>query len=111
MTAGRLFVTVPCGPVFPIDKNVGHVRHFEPADIAGPLERAGLRVQRAMKWGFPFFNLYKHAINVRPESMSQAFLSSKRYSAGQKFLSQAVYAAFRLSLPWFGYQLFVTARR
>lgn len=111
LTGRVLVLSVPCGPLFALDRQVGHTRHFAPADIVPVLERAGLRVELAQRWGFPFFNLYKHAINLRPQAMAEAFLSDKPYSAGQKLLASAALAAFRLCLPWWGYQLFVVARR
>lgn len=111
LTGRVLILSVPCGPLFPIDRQVGHTRHFAPGDLVPALERGGLRVVLAQSWGFPFFNLYKHAINLRPQAMADAFLSDRPYTAGQKLLATAVLTAFRLCLPWWGYQLFVVACR
>lgn len=111
LTGKYLALTVPCGPLFPIDRMVGHTRHFQPNDIRAAFALAGLREERIEAWGFPFFNLYKHLINLRPETMSQAFLSDKPYSLSAKALSLLVYLSFRLSLPVAGYQLFAFASR
>ncbi|QWR78226.1 class I SAM-dependent DNA methyltransferase [Candidatus Magnetomonas plexicatena] len=111
MTRGRLIITVPCGPVFPIDRIVGHTKHFTVKEIQHAIEKAGLRVISIQRWGFPFFNLYKHAINVSPEKTMESFMSEKPYTWKHKLLSHAVHAAFKLCLPQGGYQLFAEAHR
>jgi len=111
MTNQWLLLTVPCGPLFEIDRRVGHVKHFNTAEIRQALSSAGLRAVKLQRWGFPFFNLYKHIINLASDMMCQSFLSSRGYSRRQKVLSSITYAAFRLSMPWWGYQLFVLATR
>ncbi len=105
MAQRHLIVTVPCGPLFPIDRMVGHTRHFSPEDLRAALPAAGLEEVRIVRWGWPFFNLYKHAINLSPERMSENFMSDKPYGPTQRLVAQAAYAAFRLSLPVWGYQL------
>lgn len=109
MTEQYLFITVPCGPVFEIDKMVGHKKHFQGDEIVSCLELHGLTVKKLQRWGFPFFNLYKHLININPHSMSKSFLSSARYTWKQKLLASATYAAFSMSIAHGGYQLFVMA--
>jgi SAM-dependent methyltransferase len=111
MTEQKLFITVPCGPLFEIDRRVGHTRHFSAHEIGAALQDAGLRVKRLECWGFPFFNLYKYAINISPDSMCKSFLSSNGYSLKQKLLASATYLAFKMSLPFGGYQLFAVAER
>lgn len=111
MTGRYLFVTVPCGPVYEIDRRVGHLRHFSPDEIGNAVTDAGLEVIRAQAWGWPFFNLYKKLINVNPDKMMDSFLSSKRYTFSQKALGELVYLSFRISLPIMGQQLFLSARR
>ena len=111
MTRRYLVVTVPCGPVFPIDRMVGHVRHPSPGDFIRPAASNGLEPVRLTRWGFPFFNLYKHVINLSPQRMAESFMSKNRYSKGQKLLAAVVYWAFQASLPIWGYQLVALFRR
>lgn len=106
-----LIVTVPCGPLFPIDRMVGHTRHFSPADIRAAMAGTGFAEVSVRRWGFPFFNLYKHAINWSPERMADSFMSEKPYSPAQKLVARLAYLAFRLSLPVWGYQLVAVYRR
>ncbi|MDP3791592.1 MAG: methyltransferase domain-containing protein [Candidatus Omnitrophota bacterium] len=111
MTGKWLFITVPCGPMFEIDRRVGHKKHFKPKEIEDALKNEGLDVIRLEAWGFPFFNLYKRMINLRPDKIRESFLSGKEYSFSQKILASATYAAFNLCLPKWGFQLFVMAGR
>lgn len=111
MTDKWLMITVPCGPLFEIDRRVGHTRHFKAEEISSALKNCGLKIIKIQRWGFPFFNIYKHAINISPDKMSEAFLSSSKYGIREKVISSATYAAFKLCLPWWGYQLFVMASR
>ena len=111
MTGKRLLITVPCGPLFPIDGKVGHVKHFKPEEIIEALAKVGFHVIKLQEWGFPFFNLYKHIINIWPDKMCDSFLSEQNYGFSQKALSYATYGAFKLCLPCWGYQMFVMASR
>lgn len=109
MTEKYLFITVPCGPVFEIDSMVGHKRHFHGDEIKSSLEMSGLKVIKLQRWGFPFFNLYKHLININPHGMSKSFLSSEKYTWKQKLLASVTYAAFSICMGCGGYQLFIMA--
>lgn len=111
MTGKRLFITVPCGPIFKIDRCVGHVRHFNIEDISTAFRDAGLKIEVLQCWGFPFFNLYKHAINIAPHKIIERFLSSKNYGVEQNAFSSLIYMTFKLCLPWWGYQMFVIASK
>lgn len=106
-----LLITVPCGPLFSIDCRVGHVRHFKSEEIVGALAKAGFRVVKLQQWGFPVFNIYKHVINIWPDEMCESFLSEQKYCFNKKILSYITYAAFKLCLPCWGYQMFVMSTR
>jgi len=106
-----LYLTAPCGPLFPIDARVGHTSHLDPRATRRTLEAEGMRVERCQAWGFPFFNLYKHAINLRPEAMERSFLDARDWGPGKKAVALAADVAFRCNLPFWGYQLFVKATR
>lgn len=111
MTNNWLYITVPCGPVFEIDRRVGHQRHFSPAEIYEALTAAGLTVIKLEAWGFPFFNIYKYLINLNPDRACNVFLSNRPYSFDQKFMAALVYFSFRLCIPAKGFQLFAAAKR
>jgi len=111
MSKKWLFITVPCGPLFEIDRRAGHVRHFTAQEIKSALEDCGFMPVKLECWGFPFFNLYKHAINISPDKISNIFLSTQKYRIWQRIFVAITYFLFKLSQPWLGYQLFVMASR
>ncbi len=61
----RVVVTVPGGPRSAFDRHIGHHRHFTAVDLRGVLVDAGFAVDRVLRAGFPFFNIYKLAVIAR----------------------------------------------
>ena len=61
----RVIVTVPGGPRSAFDHHIGHYQHFNAATLRHVLSSAGYRVDRVLRAGFPFFNLYKLAVIAR----------------------------------------------
>jgi SAM-dependent methyltransferase len=61
----RLVVTVPGGPRSAFDHHIGHYQHFTAGKLRTVLTDAGYRVDRVLRAGFPFFNLYKLAVVAR----------------------------------------------
>jgi len=61
----RLVVTVPGGPRSAFDHHIGHYQHFTAAKLRGVLTDAGYQVDRVLRAGFPFFNVYKLAVIAR----------------------------------------------
>ncbi len=61
----RVIVTVPGGPRSAFDRHIGHYQHFTAAKLSAVLSDAGYEVDRVLRTGFPFFNLYKLAVIAR----------------------------------------------
>jgi len=61
----RVVITVPGGPRSAFDRHIGHHRHFTAPDLRGVLTDAGFTVERVLRAGFPFFNIYKLAVVAR----------------------------------------------
>lgn len=109
MTAGHLLVTVPAGPVFPIDRAVGHREHFRAPELAALLDRHGFEPLRVRSWGFPFHSAYKLAINLRPQAMLDRFAGG-RYGPAQRATATLLRWIFHLNRVPFGWQLVAVAR-
>lgn len=97
---GIVILTLPRGKIYPIDKMVGHYRHFD--DIL--IFKNYFSVVKQIHWGFPFLNLYKWAINLFPEFMNETFCNAKYYRL-KKILSNFLYYLFFFNLPFGGNQL------
>jgi SAM-dependent methyltransferase len=64
---GVLAASVPAGPARfgPSDRWAGHLRRYSRGMLMSASERAGLRVQRCVGWGFPFSALYHRHLYER----------------------------------------------
>lgn len=63
--ACRVVVTVPGGPQSAFDHHIGHYQHFNADQLRTVITEAGYAVERVLRAGFPFFNLYKLAVIAR----------------------------------------------
>jgi 2-polyprenyl-3-methyl-5-hydroxy-6-metoxy-1,4-benzoquinol methylase len=61
----RVVITVPGGPRSAFDHHIGHYQHFNAKKLRTVLTDAGYTVDRVLRAGFPFFNLYKLAVIAR----------------------------------------------
>lgn len=109
MCARYLIITVPSGPVFTIDKAMGHVRHFTKESLTKLLTRHGLEILSFREWGFPFHTAYKYLINLNPDQCLQQF-AGREYSYFERFVSKIVSALFYLNLPSNGLQIVCLAK-
>lgn len=111
----RLVVTVPGGPRSAFDRHIGHRQHFRSQSLVSVLDRAGFRVEKVCRAGFPFFDLYKLAIILRGRRLVED-LQSMPSSATRRRLSGAMVTAFgalfRLNLQDspLGWQMAAVAR-
>lgn len=97
MCSGHLILTVPRGRIFEIDRQMGHFRHFDAADIESALVQSGFKPLTVWRWGFPFHCLYKRLINVRPTAATQAFAGGS-YTPSAKAIGRLITWLFYLSL-------------
>lgn len=112
MCRRHLLLTVPGGQIRPIDRHIGHLRHFEGAELAAALGRHGLEAIRFRRWGWPVHSAYKRAINgIMPDQVYRTF-GEKRYGFTEKLISQIIHVAFYANdlFPW-GTQLLILSRR
>lgn len=65
----RVVITVPAGPRSAFDKFIGHRRHFTRRSLTQVIEGGGLRVERVVGAGFPFFNLYRLIVVARGKKL------------------------------------------
>jgi SAM-dependent methyltransferase len=111
----RLVVTVPGGPRSALDRHIGHRQHFRPETLQAVLDGAGFRVEKVLRAGFPFFDLYKLALILRGSRLVDD-LQSATMSDARNRLSRAVVAVFsalfRLNLrdSPFGWQMVAVAQ-
>ena len=110
MTGGHLLLTVPAGPIFPLEAGFGHLRHYRLEELCSGLTGRGLVVERSQRWGFPFMTIFKRVSNLRPQAVLDGF-GAGEWSLSKKAVGAALTALFFLNLPRWGPQLLVLARR
>jgi SAM-dependent methyltransferase len=110
----RVVITVPGGPMSAFDKHIGHFRHFTAPLLAEVLTGAGLEVDRVLRTGFPFFNVYKLLVILRGDRLVEEAQSRTADTLPSR-LERFVYAALRLAFrvnrddSRFGWQLAAVA--
>lgn len=109
MCAGYLIVTVPAGRMFPIDRLMGHHRHFARETLCEALGHAGFVPEQAWSWGFPFHTAYKYLINLAPGASVRRF-SGGRYTPAAKAIATLIKWLFYLNSRHLGSQLVIRAR-
>lgn len=110
MTGKHLLITVPTGTLWPLEAGFGHLRHYQLQPFCREIESHGLKVERAMAWGFPWMNLFKRAANLRPQATMDGF-GAGAWSLPKKALGAALTGLFYFNLPRLGPQLVVVATR
>ena len=104
MCGRYLIITVPTGPIFPIDKEMGHIRHYKPHELVVSLRQHGFKILSIDRSGFPFHTLYKCLINTRPHSSLERF-ATRSYGWVEKVISNFLRVLFYLNSNERGWQL------
>jgi SAM-dependent methyltransferase len=104
----HLIVTVPSGRVFPIDREMGHYRHFSPQMMVDALRQSGFEPRVVWRWGFPFHTAYKYLINLSPDASLKRF-GGGSYSWTEKAVGRVLTALFYANTKRVGAQLVVLA--
>lgn len=89
-----LFVTVPRGKIYPIDRRVGHIRHFKGEELLEVFKELGFTPLYVRKWGFPIHSLYKYFINTMFSDKMYNSFGNGCYGMKEKFLSEIIYILF-----------------
>jgi SAM-dependent methyltransferase len=97
-----VLITVPGGQIRPMDRIVGHHRHFTEAMVADALRAEGLEVVSTRRWGWPVHSLYRWLISrLGADRMYESF-SEARYGPSQRALSAVLWLAFFVNYAFRG---------
>ncbi len=109
MTGRYLMITVPTGPLFPLEAGFGHLRHYQLQDLVARVERAGLKIARAEEWGFPWMSAFKRAANLRPQATMNGF-GAGDWSLPKRLVGSALTGLFYLNVLKRGPQILLLAK-
>jgi SAM-dependent methyltransferase len=107
---GLLVLTTQSGPVHSTERLVGHVRHWEPAEMESLLEAAGFQSAVVTNCGFPFHDLSKWAANVRPSLTVRRF-GEREWGPAERAVAGVLRTLFRFNSMRRGYQLVARASK
>jgi hypothetical protein len=95
MARGWALITVPSGPVRPVDRLMGHHRHFRGEDITSHLSKRGWEAVTVRQWGFPVHSLYRWAVHhLGSDRVYDSFAEGRPYSRTQIAASEVLYRLF-----------------
>jgi 2-polyprenyl-3-methyl-5-hydroxy-6-metoxy-1,4-benzoquinol methylase len=107
MTGRYLLLSTLQGRMRDYETLVGHYRNYQRGELAAKVEACGLRVERVVEWGFPFFSpLYRDLFSATGIKATQG-----EYGRGRRWLAEVIYQAFRLNSSRRGDYIFLLARR
>lgn len=107
MTGKYLLVATMQGRMRAFEKNVGHVRNYRHGELQAKIEATGLKIERVVQWGFPFFSpLYRDLL-----AMTGARGTEGEYGPVRRFVAEALYTLFLTNAWSRGDYIFVLARR
>jgi cyclopropane fatty-acyl-phospholipid synthase-like methyltransferase len=107
---GLLVLTTQSGPVHATEKFVGHMRHWQAAEMAELLDSAGFRRVSVANCGFPFHDLSKWAANLNPDETIRRF-GEREWGAPQRATAAVLRFLFRFNSMRRGHQLVAQAYR
>lgn len=110
---GELILTTQSGRRFPSDLAVGHLRHFELAELRREIEKRGFRIVEGYRKGWPVYDLQKWLYG-RSKRLGESFQKGRwRLPALKRALLFLLFLGFAATprSSRRGPQLFVRARR
>jgi SAM-dependent methyltransferase len=112
MSKKYILVTVPTGKRYPIDRMVGHFRHYTLKGLKDELKHNRFKIIFHRYWGMPLHALYKYLINLFYYEKIYATFALKKYGIKEKLISLFLYYLFYLNdLFNAGSQLFILAEK
>lgn len=107
-----VLITVPTGPVRPVDKLMGHYRHYTPTMVTDALSARGCEILKVKEWGFPLHSAYRWGVHhLGSDKVYDSFAEGQDYSRAQIVASDVLYRMFFVNdLFRSGTQLLVLAR-
>ncbi len=102
---GRVIISTLQGTMRGFERQVGHVRNYAPGELQGKMRDAGLKIERVIEWGWPFYSpLYRSALDLVDNKGTMG-----RFGPVRKTICHVLYALFMLNRSAKGDYLFVRA--
>lgn len=107
ITNKYVLIVVPLGPLFEAERvRVGHVHGYSQQEFDSKIVASGFKITKRIRWGFPFYNLYRRLLHILPESTVTG-----QYSLIKKLVSSLIYSLLFINLPIWGERYFLICEK
>jgi 2-polyprenyl-3-methyl-5-hydroxy-6-metoxy-1,4-benzoquinol methylase len=104
---GHVVVATLQGRMRRFEEDIGHQRNYAEGELAAKMEAVGLKTERVVEWGFPFYSpLYRDLLEAIGNRGTMG-----RFGPVKKMLSHLIYTVFLLNSARHGDYIFVRARK
>lgn len=109
MTApgGHLVVATLQGRMRNFEKDVGHLRNYAEGELQGKMSRTGLKVDRVIEWGFPFYSPFYRDFLDLVDSRG----TTGKFGPTRKLICNLIYGVFLMNSARRGDYIFVRAQK
>lgn len=102
---GRVIISTLQGSMRNFEKQVGHVRNYAPDELQGKMRDTGLKIERVIEWGWPFYSpLYRTLLDLLDNKGTMG-----RFGPVRKMICHVLYVLFLCNRSRKGDYLFVRA--
>jgi GT2 family glycosyltransferase/SAM-dependent methyltransferase len=110
MTGRYLLLTTLGGRMRDHEKDIGHLRNYDPEGLKQLVRDAGLTPVDMFQWGWPFFSPIYRDLLARGARQTRD-LTTGEFGFGRRLLSRLIYAVFCLNAHYRGDELVLLAER
>lgn len=90
MAKKYLLIYTLVGRMRKFEKTVGHVRNYQEKDLVKKIEKAGFKIKKIVRWGWPFYSpLYRDILQKTPSSATTG-----EFGLLRKIISRLIFYLF-----------------
>jgi SAM-dependent methyltransferase len=108
---GHVVLTTQTGTIYKTEQFLGHLRHYDLADLCQRVENTGLKVQKSFRSGWPWLNLQKITAHVFQNTVQTQIVQADHLGIGVKILFSVLREIYRSNSHSRGPQLFILAAK
>jgi SAM-dependent methyltransferase len=108
---GWLVLTTQTGNIYKTEQFLGHLRHYHLDELCDRLTKAGFRIVRAYRSGWPFLNMQKIAAHILQDTVQKKVVTAPRLSLPVRILFAILHRLYWFTLRSYGPQLMIVAQK
>jgi len=108
---GWLVLTTQTGNIYKTEQFLGHLRHYHLDELCDRLTKAGFRIVRAYRSGWPFLNMQKIAAHILQDTVQKKVVTAPSLSLPVRILFAILHRLYWFTLRSYGPQLMIVAQK